>query len=109
MRLANPSQRRACSKGKVHIPYSMADIKFINSAPCGTVPGWKLVQGRVGDVWYKIPDEQEDDAKGRIAEVREKMFKELKKVGRRHFDIGGGLIACWSAKDGGKGWVEMTL
>ena len=109
MRLANPSQRRAFSRGKVRIPYSKADIRFINSAPGETIPGWKLVQGRVGDVWYQSPDEEEDDAEGRIAEVREKMFKELRKVGRKHFDIGGGLIACWSAKDGGMGWVEMTL
>ena len=108
MRLANPSQRCAMSKGKVRVLYTNADNEYILSAS-GSILGYSHVQALVEGKTYVSPDEKGVHPEARIGVVRREIFKELRKVARKHFDVGGILIAYWCKADGGRGWVEMTL
>jgi hypothetical protein len=99
------------SKGRVVVPFSKADMEYIKSAEdAAEIPGSILVQKAVGGrAYHKSPEQAGDDGEGRIWDVMEAMFREMGEVGRHYFGASGFLIGQWSGKNGGMGWVEMTL
>ena len=111
MHFATEQQRNVMSKGRVLIPFSKADVTYIKSAKdAAEIPGSIFVQMGVGGLRYhKSPEQEGDDGEGRIGQVMEEMFGEMGEVGRRYFDTKGFLIGQWSGKNGGMGWIEMTL